>query len=291
MTTLKRRLYNALPGKAPVFGALRGLPLGRSIAHRLRFNAPFDLDVGGARPLRLQNRGGLIEASLFWLGYGHGWEATSLRVWAHLARRASRIFDVGANSGTYALAAAAINPRAAVLAFEPLPAMAKQLRGDVRANGLSVEVIEQAASDRDGTARFHMAADTSIGSLHELAPGQETAGFDVEVARLDHYGAPDLLKIDVEGHEAAVLRGVGAGLDRRPAMLIEILSDAIAQDVTDALGDRAYRAFHIDEGAGTLSEVERLSGDHGSNRNVLLCDDATAALLSASSDLTVMTLG
>lgn len=287
MTTLKRRVYDSLPGKAPLFGALRGLPLGRNVAHRLRFHGPFDLDVGGARPLRLQNRGGLIEASLFWLGYGNGWEATSLRVWAHLARRATRIFDVGANTGTYALTAAAINPRAAVLAFEPLPDMADQLRGDVRANGFAIEVIEQAASDRNGTARFHMAADNSIGSLHDLAPGQETAGFDVEVARLDRYDAPDLLKIDVEEHEAAVLRGLGTGLDECPAMLIEILSDAIARDVTDALGDRAYRVFHIDEGAGTLTEVERLSGEHGKNRNFLLCDDATVALLGATADLTL----
>ena len=291
MTSLKRRAYDALPGKAPLFRALRPLPLPVGVAHRLRFRGPFPLDVGGARPLRMQSRGGMIEASLFWLGYGRGWEATSLRVWAHLARRSSVIFDVGANSGTYALAAAAINPAARVLAFEPLPAMAEQLRGDVRANGLAVEVVEVAASDTEGTARFHMAEDNSIGSLEALAEGRETAGFDVTVARLEAYGTPDLLKIDVEEHEAAVLRGLGAALDRRPALLIEVLTDALAADITDALGDRAFRIFHIDEAGGTLREVAALSAGVGKNRNYLLCGDDVATSLSAAPDLRVVARG
>jgi ribosomal protein L11 methylase PrmA len=53
----------------------------------------------------------LVENDLFWAGYAGNWERVSLALWRDLARDARCVLDVGANSGVFALAAAAVSPK------------------------------------------------------------------------------------------------------------------------------------------------------------------------------------
>ena len=67
----------------------------------------------------------------------------------------------------------------------------------------------------------------SLGSLSDLAVPDEIVStcYDVELRTLDSYGLEDVafIKIDVEGHEEAVLAGAGETLSRsKPVLLIEI---------------------------------------------------------------------
>ena len=67
----------------------------------------------------------------------------------------------------------------------------------------------------------------SLGSLSDLAVPDEIVSscYEVELRTLDSYGFEDVafIKIDVEGHEEAVLAGAGDTLVRaKPVLLIEI---------------------------------------------------------------------
>jgi FkbM family methyltransferase len=129
--------------------------------------------------------------------------------------------DVGANLGYFVLVgAAAVGPGGRVVALEPDPRMAAELEENVRRNALAqVAVIRAAASDRAGTAALSGYAEEggNFGTSTLLAEGGGTM-FDVPCAPLDDVldergiSAVDLVKVDVEGAEPWVLRGMRRGL-------------------------------------------------------------------------------
>jgi hypothetical protein len=83
----------------------------------------------------------------------------------------------------------------------------------------------------------------------------------------------DAVKIDVEKHEPAVIRGMCETIEAdRPAILIEILNHEIGAEVSELLRGNEYRYFRIDEQAG-LVETDRLGRVGGRNWNHLLCAD------------------
>jgi FkbM family methyltransferase len=127
-------------------------------------------------------------------------------------------FDVGAHIGEYTLLAAARG--ATVHAFEPNPANAAFLRANVASNGLTnVTVHEAAVSDRECHVRFLAHRDPSLSAIWT---GRQTDGgyseITVRAIALDSVAVPrvDVIKIDAEGAELAVLRGARAILARPP---------------------------------------------------------------------------
>jgi FkbM family methyltransferase len=143
-----------------------------------------------------------------------------------LVDRGRCAIDVGANVGLYTLA---FHKRVGkVIAFEPLPALATGLR---RRFGPGVQVLEVALSDRNGTTRLFLPhegrrAIASRASLNDDAnPGFTLRPLKVETRRLDDYGFDDvgIIKIDVEGHEFAMLRGAEQTIRQcRPVLVVEI---------------------------------------------------------------------
>ncbi len=262
-----RDAWRALPGKRPLFEAWRriGAPPERLWRH-LYFEGPFDLPLPGGAVLRLTHWGHLVENELFWAGYGNGWEATSLRLWAMLAPQARTIIDVGANTGIYALAAAALSPGARVIAFEPVHRIADRLRTNVAQNGLRVEVCEAAASDRTGRATLiEPAGDHHYSASLERAildGAPDVSEHQVEATRLDDFARAqelssiDLIKIDAEMHEAAVIAGLGARLGDRPAMLVEILTPETRLAIGKLVDPLGYGMLEVREGEGACPASE-----------------------------------
>ena len=123
-----------------------------------------------------------------------------------LENAAPYIVDCGSNIGMSVLFFKRRFPAARVLAFEPEPQAFECLRANVEGNRLSdVEITHAAVTGRDGVAPFNFAAGSPISSVAAYRGLATTnAVRSVSLARrLD--GPVDLLKLDVEGAEAAVL--------------------------------------------------------------------------------------
>lgn len=164
--------------------------------------------------------------------------------------------DIG---GSWGLTAAAMASRVRELhVFEPIPEKAAFLR-----RSLDAQVHEMALSDAEGEAELHIPHASSALSTIEAAnavrelPGERVT---VRLARLDSLGLGPvgLVKIDVEGHEAAVLAGAQDLLQRdRPALLIEIEERHRpgGPEATAAwLRARGFRGYLV--AAGTLRPAE-----------------------------------
>lgn len=144
-----------------------------------------------------------------------------------LLERGGAFVDVGANRGSWCGPAARVFRK--VHAFEPEPALAAALR---RAAPSNVTVYALALSDHDGSGRFAVPvyggeALTTRASLETGANvgHEDELVYEVPLARLDSFELTqiDVIKIDVEGHERAVLDGAWRTIDReRPTLIVEI---------------------------------------------------------------------
>lgn len=129
------------------------------------------------------------------------------------------VIDVGANRGQFSLLARSLFPEAAIHCFEPHPE-ARNTLTEVFASDTRLQIQSVALSDSAGEVVLHVTRDLDSSSLlRPLAgqsahfPGTEESGeLEVTAARLDDcldggVERPALLKLDVQGHELAVLRG------------------------------------------------------------------------------------
>lgn len=147
--------------------------------------------------------------------------------------------DIGAHAGLYSLLWSRLGAR--VFAFEPVPANLAWLARTLRANRASgCTVVPWALSDREGVAWFEEGKHSSEG---RLAPGGTQPAY---VSTCDAFcralgiGA-GLIKIDVEGEEAGVLRGASGLLrDRKPAILLSTHGDAAKEDCFRLLREAGY---------------------------------------------------
>src|SRR5438067_955982 len=148
----------------------------------------------------------------------------------HLVESGTTAVDIGASVGMYAAEMARYAGK--VVAFEANPEVANFARSVAVPN---VELINVALSSRAGqtmltvplTARGR--AVTELASIAPKAPSQENVvTIDVETRRLDDFPISNcsFIKIDVEGHEEAVLDGASALIAaQRPVLMIELVED------------------------------------------------------------------
>lgn len=142
-----------------------------------------------------------------------------LPILSRLVRPGFTIVDVGANIGYYALIFAELIQReGSILCFEPDDANRLELRRNIEDNGLAslVEIRSAAVGDFDGRTDFEPGLNGQV-----VCGGSRS----VEICRLDslRLSKVDLLKIDVEGFEGAVLKGGEETISRfQPAIFLEL---------------------------------------------------------------------
>ena len=143
-----------------------------------------------------------------------------------------------------------------VQSFEPNPKVAAVLR---RGGASNVTVHEFAVSDVEGTAELVL-QDLSVGSegTASIVPGVEGAGsHSVRTKRIDDMGFSDVrfIKIDVEGHEDAVIRGARGTIERdHPVLFVELeerMSDI--NETIAMMSDLGYEARFVMNDAWTSS--------------------------------------
>lgn len=145
------------------------------------------------------------------------------------------VLDVGAHIGIHSLAAAAV-PRVRVVSFEPAADSAQALRGVVQRSDRDIEVVELALGERTGLVELRSSPewgfyDAGVRSAFNTGPvvaGARVVAFD-EWNRSRHL-RPTVVKVDVEGLELAVMRGMSELLENSPPKLLVIeLKDALLE--------------------------------------------------------------
>jgi FkbM family methyltransferase len=152
-------------------------------------------------------------------------EPGTARVIQTLLAPGATFLDIGANVGMFTLMAARmVGPSGKVIALEPIPRLVALLRKTIVMDDIEriVEVHEVAASDVATTRTLNIGYPYAVSSLYDL-PGSRAA-IDVACVPVDDLLGPgrkvDLVKIDVEGAELAVLRGMRRVLAENPQVVV-----------------------------------------------------------------------
>ena len=150
-----------------------------------------------------------------------------------LAQPGQVVVDVGASDGSVtASAAEAVGPSGRVLAFEPDGRYDTWLA--MLATYPTVSYFPVAVSDAAGRRALYLGATPQQSSLH--AGCVEPAGTtDVVATRLDDLEGPvDVIKIDAQGHEVAIVRGGRRWLNGSTRWVVELWPHGLEQAQTSA---------------------------------------------------------
>jgi FkbM family methyltransferase len=139
--------------------------------------------------------------------------------------------DVGANIGYFSLCLMdKVKFRGEALLFEPVPHLATLCRRTFKDKPYRVQIMEYALSDDNGSREIFIAADGNIGWNTFVAGkiSKRMKSIQVQERRFDDLEittAPSFIKVDVEGAEFRVFRGMLGSLgawDRLPVIVCEI---------------------------------------------------------------------
>ena len=179
--------------------------------------------------------------------------------------------DVGANTGFYAVVAAAVNPSTTIIAFEPFPPVARDLRSTLELNDCASRVTVEgvAVSDHIGDAQLfiplqdHGLIETSA-TLSGDFKESYSESLSVAVTTLDAYDeshafAPvSVIKVDVESFEAQVLYGATQIVRRdRPIIFCEVLPQGDASRVDAFRVDHDYVDVRLHATDAVIGETVR----------------------------------
>ena len=142
-----------------------------------------------------------------------------VRLYRGFVKRGDLCFDIGANAGTITEMLLRVGAR--VVSVEPQISLLDKLVSKTKRHKSRSTIVTKAVSDHSGTAILHLRRFDQHASLHEDWEGTANGTALVEIVTLNdliaEYGVPDFIKIDVEGHEPEVLRGLS-----RPIPLLEL---------------------------------------------------------------------
>jgi FkbM family methyltransferase len=202
-----------------------------------------DLPGGGKIELRYRERIGLSRMI-------HGkFESVETTFLIKRAKPGTTAVDAGANIGLFTIPLArAVGSAGTVLAFEPSPENVQRLRRNIALNALNnVAVYGAALAETCGRAWLRIERDPAYHALLPVGSEQQDGVVEVDIIRLDDAwisaGRPlvSVVKVDVEGSEARVLRGAEALLEAcRPTILIEAATPDALSVLTDWLEPRGY---------------------------------------------------
>lgn len=158
-------------------------------------------------------------------------------------------YDIGANIGLYACVTAQVLDPGNVVAFEPSPPAYELLRENVALNGDRIHAYRIALSDTDSRVEFAVdvgGRQSRMSTLNADNPRTDVETTRVQARRLasvldrEDVPPPTLVKIDVEGAEHDVLRGMGPHLEEVRVLYCE-LHHPVLSDFGTTGGD--VRAF------------------------------------------------
>jgi FkbM family methyltransferase len=184
-----------------------------------------------------------------------------------IVRPGMTVLDVGGNLGLYTLLLSRlVGPAGRVVSFEPDPDLFALLQRNISLNGCTNVEAHNLALGRqhDRLVLRRMILNSGDNTLGAGGSGLFRREIETEVVALDEYLPslqPDLVKIDVQGWELEVLRGMERTLAAipAPALYLEFWPEGFrragctAEDLVDWLHARGYH-LHL---AGTPAPLDR----------------------------------
>ena len=186
------------------------------------------------------------------------------------------LVDIGANCGQTLLDFMAAGGQRHYVGFEPLPEAAAHVHDLIVQNGLIESTVLPSALGADHEVvpiHVPIGDSTSATLRSDLRPGRASIRRTISVHVFDDIwaavdpGVPSpVVKIDVEGAELEVLRGMRRFLlGARPTILCEVLdadvsADSVAHDarltlLEDLLTEARYKISRVDKSTGTRTSL------------------------------------
>jgi FkbM family methyltransferase len=157
-------------------------------------------------------------------------EPATYELLAKLIRKSHIYADIGGNIGLYTIIPAVLNPNCKIFYFEVDAVIRTILEKNIALNGLDtkqIAIVNAAVGDSDEGIEYTPHPYSFALNLGGFAAKDLDIKLKASTVRLDDYFAghklaPDLLKIDVDGEEMSVLRGMTKILETKPTLLLEL---------------------------------------------------------------------
>lgn len=216
---------------------------------------------------------------------GH-FEPGSEKLFCSLIKEGMTVIDVGANLGIYTLHA--LRAGCKVYSYEPTPSTYDLLNQNIKANGFAesqkAHIYNLAVGDREHTTSFSI-CQGMCGHNHISKENVSNNIIDINVVSLDHHltvsDKVDFIKIDVEGEEYNVLKGMQQIIKNNPQIMILIefapshleRAGIKPKDLLYLIREYGLTIMRVDDNAGITSEVSDVELLKEVSINLLLIHD------------------
>jgi FkbM family methyltransferase len=187
----------------------------------------------------------------------------------HYLQQDDLFFDIGSNVGVYTVLASKVK-NAKTIAIEPIPSTYEYLMDNLQINRLE-NVISKNIGIGNKVAKLAFTSDKD--TMNSVATPGDINTFEIDVDTLDNlvqvYGAPKIIKIDVEGYEYNVIAG-GMNLlqdNKLEAIIIELNSNGMKYGFDDneihtILQTAGFNAYTYDPFQRNLLVLEKHKPSH-----------------------------
>lgn len=139
--------------------------------------------------------------------------------------------DIGANVGHHSLFASTLFKR--VISFEPYPVVLQQFKNNIINNSIkNIELCEYGIGETDTTLKYYEPEGENKGTgsfIENFSGNNKYQQLDLEIRSGDVLSELNIknpiIKIDTEGFEASVLKGIQKFLESNPSIIIVEVSD------------------------------------------------------------------
>ncbi len=195
-------------------------------------------------------------------------QALEFRNFLSFCDSSMQLFDIGASFGVFSLAAARFGGKAVAIDPSPIAARMIMLQAGLNNCGERIQVVLATVSDTNGIIGVLSSGVFSNFYLKVVKGRSKTELTPTQAITVDQitrqFGGPTHIKIDVEGHEAAVLRGaVNTIRQFSPLLFLELHNEMIVSEggdptcVLHLLAQSGYRTFALN--GDTISNTSILS--------------------------------